>query len=113
MNYYNSTTSKCEPHNLTCCDICNCLNLQSSNETVIISKEDCKFDLTIDATGIDKLLTLNNGNCISFIKEYVNNKLVITPVLDWNCIASHVCSLCQSTPVNCNPPTLLSVINLK
>lgn len=102
--------NSCAEHNISCCEICKCLNVYSSNDTVIVEKDGCKIDLKIDALSIDKLFKINNSQCISFTKEFINNVLVYTPVLDIQCIAAIVCGICQPTPPSiCPTPTNLLI----
>lgn len=90
---------------INCCQVMDCINIDSSDNSVTVEKSDCGVDLTITGNNIDQVLQLNNGECISFIKEFIDGKLVITPQIDWECIAENICELCA-------PPVCPAPINL-
>jgi hypothetical protein len=93
---------------VNCCDVMNCINLQSSDNTIDIERSDCGVDLTINPNTLDNLLTINNGTCITMVKQFIDGKLVITPVIDWTCVASNICSICN--PPTCPTPIFLRIV---
>jgi len=90
---------------VNCCDVMNCIDIKSSDNSVGVEKSECGIDLTITANNLDNILQINDGSCVSFIKEFIEGKLHITPVIDWNCVAANVCDIC-------NPPTCPTPIEL-
>lgn len=103
-------TESCSEHNISCCEICKCLNVYSSNNTVVVEKDGCKIDLKIDTLSLSNSFKINDGKCISFTKDYVNNVLIYTPVLNMECIAAIVCGMCAPpTPIACPKQTNLII----
>lgn len=93
---------------VNCCDVMNCVNIKSSDNTVNVTNGECGVDLTINPNTLNNILQVNNGTCITWTKNFVDGKLVLTPVLDWNCIASHICSICN--PATCPAPISLRIV---
>ena len=88
-----------------CCDVMDCVDIHSNDNSVTVTKEeDCGIDLSVTGNNLDNIFQLNNGECITFIKEFVDGKLIITPQIDWNCVAGHVCELCSPTAPDCPAP---------
>lgn len=99
---------------VSCCQIIDCLDIQSSNNTVTVTKSDCGVDLTITGNNLDQIIKLNEGDCISFVKEFVDGVLNFTPQIDAQCLADATCGLCPpvTPPVTCPAPLFLSVTNV-
>ena len=83
----------------------NCINIGSEDNSVTVVVDECGVDLSVTGNNLDNILTINDGTCIQMVKEFVDGKLVITPVIDWDCVAANVCDIC-------NPPTCPAPIEL-
>lgn len=95
---------------LDCCKVMDCVSLTSVNNSVTIEKTNCGVDLRITGNNIVEALQINDGECITMFKEFIGGKLVITPVINWTCVASHICGLCASTSAPlCASPNNLNV----
>lgn len=92
---------------VSCCDVMDCIDIKSVGNTVEVTKDGCGVNLEISPNTIDNLLQINNGECITWIKEFISGKLNLTPVIDWTCVASHVCDICN--PPTCPQPIELTV----
>lgn len=99
---------------VSCCQIIDCLDIKSSDNTVTVTKSDCGIDLTISGNNLNNILKLNNGGCISWVKEFVDGVLNFTPQIDETCLAAAICGLCPppTPPVTCPAPLFLSITNL-
>ena len=96
---------------VSCCQIIDCLNIGSSDNSVTIEKSDCGIDITVSGNNLDQIIKLNDGDCISFIKEFVDGVLTFTPQLDADCVAKLTCGLCPPViPVTCPAPLSLSLV---
>lgn len=93
---------------VNCCDIMNCMTIASSDNSVTVVVDECGVDITQTGNNIDQILQINDGQCITFTKEFIEGKLVITPSIDWDCVAENVCEICN--PVTCPTPIELSVV---
>lgn len=89
----------------TCCDIMDCINIESSDNSISVEKDECGVDLKFLPNNLDNILQINEGDCITWIKEFIDGKLHLTPVLDENCLAAKICDIC-------NPPTCPAPIEL-
>jgi hypothetical protein len=90
---------------VNCCQVMDCIDIKSSDNSVGVEKSECGIDLTVTANNLDNILQINDGECISFVKEFIDGKLHITPQIDWACVAAQVCDIC-------NPPTCPAPIEL-
>jgi hypothetical protein len=90
---------------VNCCQVMDCIDIKSSDNSITVEKSECGIDLTFSGNNLDNILTINDGECVQMVKEFVDGKLVITPVIDWDCIAANVCDIC-------NPPTCSAPIEL-
>ena len=90
---------------VNCCDVMNCINIGSEDNSVTVEVNECGVDLSVSGNNLDNILQINDGECIEMVKEFVEGKLVITPVINWNCVAGHDCEIC-------NPPTCPAPIEL-
>ena len=95
---------------LSCCDVMDCINIGSADNSVTVVKDECGVDLSVTGNNLDNILQINDGECIEMVKEFIDGKLIITPVIDWACVAGHVCELC-STPT-CPAPIGLVVVTI-
>jgi hypothetical protein len=97
---------------INCCKVMDCIDIKSTNNSINVEKSECGVDLTFTSNNLDAVLSLNDGDCITFIKEFIDGKLHITPQVDFACIAAEVCGLCPPppTPVTCPQPFTLSVV---
>lgn len=99
---------------VNCCDVMDCIDIKSSDNSITVEKNGCGVDLTISPNNLDNLLQFNNGNCIQLVKEFIDGKLNITPVIDWECVISQiipgVCDACNSSI--CPAPIELTVVVL-
>jgi hypothetical protein len=89
----------------TCCDVLDCVNLQSPDNSIEIERTECGLNISLNPNNIDAILKINHGTCIQMIKEFINGQLVVTPVIDWECVADKICGLC-APPACYNPETL-------
>lgn len=92
---------------VNCCQVMDCIDIQSSDNSITVVKSECGVDLTLSANNLDNILKINDGDCITFVKEFIDGVLHITPQLDYNCIAESVCEIC--TPPTCPAPIELTV----
>lgn len=109
---YKPVDSSCDPCNKpTTLNLCGDLRITSQNNTVAIEKNGCDVDLSIDPLAINRAFKINNGTCISFAKELIDGVINYTPVLNMECIAAIVCTICAPLPpVNsCPAPTNIVV----
>ena len=90
---------------VNCCQVMDCIDIKSSDNSVTVEKSECGIDLTVTGNNLDQILQINDGDCIQMVKEFVDGKLVITPVVDMDCIAESICDIC-------NPPTCTAPIEL-
>ncbi len=51
-------------------------------------------------------VTVADTDCITFTKTHVNGLITITPSIDWDCVASHVCPVCNDS---CLAPSNLNI----
>lgn len=93
---------------INCCQVMDCIDIKSTDNSITVEKNECGVDLRQTGNNLDKILKINSGVCIEFVKEFVNGVLVYTPVIDWNCVAAHICDICQPAP--CPAPLGLQVI---
>lgn len=84
-----------------------CINIKSSNNSISIAINECGIDLTLKGNNLDEILQINDGDCVQMVKEFIDGKLVITPVVDFECVAENVCELCN--PITCPTPIELVV----
>ncbi len=103
----NSPCNKNPVKFVNCCDVMDCINIGSSDNTVTVVKDECGVDLTVTANNLDEQLQINDGQCITMVKEFVNGKLTITPVIDWDCVSANVCPTC--IPPSCPAPIGLQI----
>lgn len=92
-----------------CCQVMDCMNIGSADNSVTVVKENCGVDLSVTGNNLDNILSIQNGQCITFVKEFVNGKLQLTPVIDWECAAEIICEICNITPIICDAPEDLIV----
>ena len=93
---------------VSCCDVMDCIDIHSDDNSVTVVKNECGVDLSVSPNNLDELLDIHDGECITFTKEFIDGKLVITPAIDWDCVATHVCDICQGP--SCPAPVGLTVI---
>lgn len=93
---------------VNCCDVMNCIDIKSSDNSVTVEKSECGVDIRITSNNLDQIIKINDGDCVSFVKEFINGVLNFTPVLDFDCIAAQVCNICAPSPT-CDAPIALSV----
>ncbi len=97
----------CDPCNSEfCCQVRECMNIHSSDNSITVTKEDCGVDLTLTGNNIGNVIKINDGECITWVREYINGALVFTPQINWACVAANVCGLC---PESCPAVTDLIV----
>lgn len=98
---------------VNCCQVMDCINIQSSDNSITVEVSDCGVDLTQTGNNLDNILKLNDGDCVSFIKEFIDGVLHLTPVIDFDCLADEICGLCPPTSVVfCPTPLTLTVTNI-
>lgn len=95
---------------VNCCQVMDCIDIKSTDNSVTVEKSECGVDLTITGNNIDNILKINDGTCITFIKEFIDGVLHITPILNMDCIANLVCEICND--VTCPAPLTLSIVVL-
>ena len=93
---------------INCCQVMDCIDIKSNDNSVTIVKDECGVDLSVTGNNLDKILKINNGQCIDMVKEFIDGVLHYTPVIDWECVAAQVCDIC--TPAPCPAPLGLQVI---
>ena len=98
---------ECNKSITNCCDVCNCLNMVSSDNSVLIDQKDCVIDLKFTPSNINSLIRIEDTECITFTKEFVEGILTYTPVIDYQCLADKICGLCN--PSNCMVPNNLII----
>ena len=80
----------CEKHKITCCDICACLNLTSTTNTIEITTDSCCFDFNINPNTILNLIQMNSSTCVTILTESIDGVLTFTPSLNFECILAHL-----------------------
>lgn len=106
----NSPCAKQPMQFINCCQVMDCIDVKSTDNSITVEKSECGLDLKFTGNNLDQILEIKHGECIQMVKEFVNGKLVITPVIDMDCLAASVCDIC-STPAEpvCPAPIQLSV----
>lgn len=100
---------------VNCCDVMNCVDIKSSDNSVTVTKNGCGVDITQTGNNLDNILKLNEGDCVSFVKEFIDGVLHLTPQIDWDCIVDEIgediCAICPPPEpvVFCPAPLTLSV----
>lgn len=89
---------------VNCCDVMSCMNIKSTDNSVTVETNNCGVDVKFSGNNLDNVLKINNGTCIQMVKEFVDGKLVITPVVDWACVADKICGLCPPPEIPPPPP---------
>lgn len=99
---------------VNCCQVMDCINIQSSDNSITVEVSDCGVDLTQTGNNLDNILKLNEGDCVSFVKEFIDGVLNLTPVIDFDCLADEICGLCPgSEPAAfCPAPLTLTIDNV-
>lgn len=92
---------------VSCCDVMDCIDIHSDDNSVTVVKSECGVDLSVTSNNLDEILQIEDGECISFTKEFISGKLVITPSIDWDCVATQVCNICSGP--TCPAPIGLTV----
>lgn len=90
---------------ISCCDVMDCINIKSSDNSIDVTKDGCGVDLKLLPNNLANILQINEGECITWVQEFIDGKLHITPVIDFDCVAAQVCDIC-------NPPTCPAPIEL-
>lgn len=54
-------------------------------------------------------LEIGNGQCITFIKTIVNNKIIYTPQIDIGCLSGLLCPICSGDVTICPAPINLNL----
>ncbi len=98
-----------------CCTVMDCINIGSADNSVTVTKDGCGVDLSITANNLFDLITINDSDCITVVKEVIDGVLNFTPVLDLDCvkagIADDICATCADTnPPPCPAPIQLSIL---
>lgn len=96
---------------VNCCQVMDCINIQSSDNSITVEVSDCGVDLTQTGNNLDNILKLNEGDCVSFVKEFIDGVLNLTPVIDFDCLADEICGLCPASEpaVSCSAPLTLTL----
>lgn len=99
---------------VNCCQIMDCIDIKSTDNSATVEKSECGVDIKITGNNLDQILQINDGECITFLKEFIGGKLHITPTLNPECIAALTCELCPPPEpvVTCPKPIELSVTAL-
>jgi hypothetical protein len=92
---------------VNCCQVMDCIDIKSSDNSITVTKDECGVDLTINANNIDSIIKIKNGLCIQMVKEFIDGVVTYTPVIDWNCVAAQTCGLC--VPAVCTTPNNLTI----
>lgn len=93
---------------INCCQVMDCIDIKSSDNSVTVTKSECGVDLTISGNNLNNILDIKNGDCITWTKEFIGGKLTITPSINEACLAAAICGLCPPGIV-CPAPLVLSV----
>ena len=92
---------------VNCCQVMDCIDIKSSDNSITVVKSECGIDLTQTGNNLDQILQINDGECITWVKEFIDGKLTFTPQLDWDCVAENICGIC--VPPTCPAPIELTV----
>jgi hypothetical protein len=82
-----------------------CIDIHSDDNSVTVTKNECGVDLSVTSNNLSNILQFNDSECVDFVVEFEDGKMVVTAVIDWDCVASNVCEIC-------NPPTCPAPIEL-
>ena len=93
---------------LSCCDVMDCINIGSDDNSVTVTKDECGVDLSVTGNNLGNILQFNDSECVDMITEFIDGKMVVTAVLDWVCVAENVCEICN--PPTCPAPIELAVV---
>ena len=95
---------------VNCCQVMDCIDIKSSDNSVTVEKSQCGVDIRFTGNNLDNILKINDGTCITFVKEFIDGVLHITPILNMACVAAAVCNICNN--VTCPTPLQLTIITL-
>lgn len=79
----------------TPCEILDAINIDSSDNSVSVEKKDCGYDIKFLPNNLNNILSVKDGDCISFTTEYINGVLTLTPKIDFDCVAEKICGKCE------------------
>lgn len=100
---------------VNCCQVMDCIDIKSSDNSITVEKTGCGVDITQTGNNLDNIFKLNDGDCISFTKEFIDGVLHYTPSIDFDClvdtIGEDICAVCPPPEpvVYCPTPLTLSV----
>jgi len=90
---------------LSCCDVMDCIDIHSDDNSVTVTKNECGVDLSVTGNNLSNILQFNDSECVDFVVEFIDGVMNVTATLDWDCVAENVCEIC-------NPPTCPAPIEL-
>ena len=67
------------------------------------------FTLGSDGKPFVTGFSIANTECITFTRSVVNGTVIITPIIDWVCVANEVCPLCPTSTPTCIQPLNLVI----
>lgn len=92
---------------LSCCDVMDCIDIHSDDNSVTVTKNECGVDLSVTGNNLSNILQFNDSECVDFVVEFIDGVMNVTATLDWDCVAENVCEICN--PPTCPAPIELSV----
>lgn len=84
-----------------------CIMIGSADNSVTVTQSECGVDLSVTANNLAEIIEFQDNDCITFVEEFIDGKLVITPQLDWECVAGNISEYLE--PPSCPAPISLSV----
>lgn len=71
---------------ISCCDVMDCIDIHSHDNSVTVVKDQCGVDLTVTGNNLANILNINSSSCITVTKEFIDGVLTFTPTLTPGCI---------------------------
>lgn len=71
---------------VSCCDVMDCVDIKSSDNSINVEKSECGVDLTLNGNNLGNILDIESSSCIDVVEDYVDGVLTFTPVLKASCI---------------------------
>ena len=75
---------------ISCCDVMDCIDIKSSDNSVTVEKSGCGVDITQTGNNLDQILELTDSGCITWVKEFIDGVLTYTPQLNIGCIEEEI-----------------------
>jgi hypothetical protein len=54
---------------LSCCDVMDCIDIHSDDNSVTVTKNECGVDLSVTGNNLGNILQFNDSECVDFTVE--------------------------------------------